>query len=375
MPKPAVDLLEGLAPAVAIEQRNPVVSSRSTVGTATEVYDYLRLLWARIGKPFCRVCGAPVRRDTPASVVDAVLSSQGLDRLDRLRRAIPGLLSGSAFGSRLACGAGRESPCARIRAHHRGRRGVAARASCRRDSTSPTRKEISWSWIVIDLATHDSRRSPTRLSRSPSRHGFRRGRRRSRSSCFDDGRLRFTEFLACSNCDTPVPADHPGALQLQQSPRRLRRLQRVRRGAGVRRVADRPRPAQIARRAAPSTRGPCRATKSGGSSWSRPRRSSAPTPTRRGPRSRPPSGASCCTASRAASPGSSPFSRAWRRSATSSTSASSSGATSSRRSARCVTAPGSTRARSSVRIGGPHHRGHRRAVGRRGPTLARWRWS
>ena len=48
MPKPLVDRLEGLAPAVAIEQRNPTVSSRSTVGTATEVYDYLRLLWARI---------------------------------------------------------------------------------------------------------------------------------------------------------------------------------------------------------------------------------------------------------------------------------------------------------------------------------------
>jgi excinuclease ABC subunit A len=72
MPKPAVDLLEGLAPAVAIEQRNPVVSSRSTVGTATEVYDYLRLLWARIGHPYCRTCGAPVRRDTPASVGESV---------------------------------------------------------------------------------------------------------------------------------------------------------------------------------------------------------------------------------------------------------------------------------------------------------------
>ena len=75
MPKPAVDLLEGLAPAVAIEQRNPVVSSRSTVGTATEVYDYLRVLWARIGKPYCRKCGSPVVRDTPASVVEAVLGS------------------------------------------------------------------------------------------------------------------------------------------------------------------------------------------------------------------------------------------------------------------------------------------------------------
>lgn len=72
MPKPAVDRLEGLSPAVAIEQRNPTVSSRSTVGTATEIYDYLRLLWARIGEPFCRVCGAPVTRDTPTSAAEAV---------------------------------------------------------------------------------------------------------------------------------------------------------------------------------------------------------------------------------------------------------------------------------------------------------------
>jgi len=74
MPKPLVDRLEGLAPAVAIEQRNPVVSSRSTVGTATEVYDYLRLLWARIGKSHCRACGGTVRRDTPQAAADAVLA-------------------------------------------------------------------------------------------------------------------------------------------------------------------------------------------------------------------------------------------------------------------------------------------------------------
>ena len=74
MPKPLVDRLEGLAPAVAIEQRNPVVSSRSTVGTATEVYDYLRLLWARIGRCHCRVCGGAVRRDTPQGAAEAVLA-------------------------------------------------------------------------------------------------------------------------------------------------------------------------------------------------------------------------------------------------------------------------------------------------------------
>ncbi len=74
MPKPQVDRLEGLAPAVAIEQRNPTVSSRSTVGTATEIYDYLRLLWARVGHQRCRKCGAPVRRDTPQSATEETLS-------------------------------------------------------------------------------------------------------------------------------------------------------------------------------------------------------------------------------------------------------------------------------------------------------------
>ena len=68
MPKPLVDRLEGIAPAVAIEQQPPAMSSRSTVGTATEIYDYLRLLWARIGEPFCSKCGGPVRRDTPQIV-------------------------------------------------------------------------------------------------------------------------------------------------------------------------------------------------------------------------------------------------------------------------------------------------------------------
>src|SRR5262245_41052667 len=75
MPKPAVDRLEGLAPSVAIEQRHPVVASRSTVGTATEGDGHLRLLWARVGRSYCRACGAPVRVDTPQSAADAVLAA------------------------------------------------------------------------------------------------------------------------------------------------------------------------------------------------------------------------------------------------------------------------------------------------------------
>src|SRR5712671_2522352 len=73
MPKPLVDSMEGLSPAVAIEQKNPTTSSRSTVGTATEINDFLRLLWARAGTQACLQCGQDVKRDTVQEVVDAVI--------------------------------------------------------------------------------------------------------------------------------------------------------------------------------------------------------------------------------------------------------------------------------------------------------------
>ncbi|HLZ45151.1 MAG TPA: excinuclease ABC subunit UvrA [Gemmatimonadales bacterium] len=73
MPKPLVDAMEGLSPAVAIEQKNPTTSSRSTVGTATEIADFLRLLWARAGTQVCLQCGRDVKRDTVQEVVDAIV--------------------------------------------------------------------------------------------------------------------------------------------------------------------------------------------------------------------------------------------------------------------------------------------------------------
>jgi len=69
MSRPDVDEIKGLAPAVAIEQKNPIRSSRSTVGTATEILDYLRLLYSRIGRTFCPSCGQPVRKDSVADVL------------------------------------------------------------------------------------------------------------------------------------------------------------------------------------------------------------------------------------------------------------------------------------------------------------------
>jgi excinuclease ABC subunit A len=73
MDKPDVDFIEGLSPAISIDQKSASRNPRSTVGTITEVYDYLRLLFARIGKPHCPVCGRPVARQTPQQIVDRVL--------------------------------------------------------------------------------------------------------------------------------------------------------------------------------------------------------------------------------------------------------------------------------------------------------------
>src|SRR5688572_31336010 len=74
MEKPLVDSIEGLAPAVAIEQKNPTKTSRSTVGTATEVHDYLRLLFARVGRTHCPECDRVVKPDTVTTAVDRLLA-------------------------------------------------------------------------------------------------------------------------------------------------------------------------------------------------------------------------------------------------------------------------------------------------------------
>src|SRR5579885_358615 len=73
MDKPDVDFIEGLSPAVSIDQKSTSRNPRSTVGTITEVYDYLRLLFARIGKPHCPICGEPITKQTPQQIVDRIL--------------------------------------------------------------------------------------------------------------------------------------------------------------------------------------------------------------------------------------------------------------------------------------------------------------
>ena len=83
MEKPDVDSIEGLSPAISIEQKTTSRNPRSTVGTVTEIHDYLRLLFARAGQAHCPQCGRPVSRQTPEQIVEPLLLSIGQPALQR----------------------------------------------------------------------------------------------------------------------------------------------------------------------------------------------------------------------------------------------------------------------------------------------------
>src|ERR1051325_5349556 len=82
--KPDVDIIEGIAPAIAIKQKNSTRNPRSTVATATEIYDYLRLLYARVGTTYCLQCGSPVKKDTVDEIAQTILGMGEGTRLNVL---------------------------------------------------------------------------------------------------------------------------------------------------------------------------------------------------------------------------------------------------------------------------------------------------
>ncbi|MCP1414036.1 excinuclease ABC subunit UvrA [Paenarthrobacter sp. A20] len=88
--KPDVDFIEGLSPAVSIDQKSTSKNPRSTVGTITEIYDYMRLLWARVGRPHCPVCGEPIARQTPQQIVDQLLELETGTRFQVLAPVVRG---------------------------------------------------------------------------------------------------------------------------------------------------------------------------------------------------------------------------------------------------------------------------------------------
>jgi excinuclease ABC subunit A len=90
MEKPDVDAIEGLSPAISIEQKTSAQNPRSTVGTVTEIYDYLRLLWARVGVPHCPNDGSPVARQSAAQITDSVLEWPAETRIEVLAPLVRG---------------------------------------------------------------------------------------------------------------------------------------------------------------------------------------------------------------------------------------------------------------------------------------------
>ncbi|MCC2660356.1 MAG: excinuclease subunit, partial [Arthrobacter sp.] len=84
------DFIEGLSPAVSIDQKSTSKNPRSTVGTITEIYDYMRLLWARVGRPHCPVCGEPIIKQTPQQIVDQLLELEDGTRFQILAPVVRG---------------------------------------------------------------------------------------------------------------------------------------------------------------------------------------------------------------------------------------------------------------------------------------------
>ena len=189
MPKPVVDRIEGLAPSIAIEQSAPTMSSRSTVGTATEVYDFLRLLWARVGRSYCRRCGAPVRRDTPESAGEEIAAARPGN--DRILVGFP--LPQSARHSH-------EAIVENLRALGFVR--VLSGGTPLHLDELPAGVSLAEEpdlLVVVDRLTAGS---GARL-REAVATAFDEGEGVA-VAVHDGGRLRFTEFAACSRCDTPA---------------------------------------------------------------------------------------------------------------------------------------------------------------------------
>jgi excinuclease ABC subunit A len=193
MPKPLVDRLEGIAPAVAIEQRNPAVSSRSTVGTATEVYDFLRLLFARVGTPFCRKCGHPVTRDSPASATARIAA---LGAVARVVVAFPVPESARVT---------HEALVENLRAL--GFLRVVADGRDYHLEELPQGTDLTRATEVLVVVDRLSAGAASRLAEALAL-AFAEGEGVS-VVLHDGGRLRFTEQVACSVCDTPAVPQSP----------------------------------------------------------------------------------------------------------------------------------------------------------------------
>ena len=228
MDKPDVDFIEGLSPAISIDQKSATRNPRSTVGTITEIYDYLRLLYARIGIPHCPNCGRVITRQTPQQIVDRVLELPEGTRFQVLAPVVRGR-KGEYDGllDELARAGLHPGPDRR-----RGRRARRPQVGAARPLREPH-----------DRGRRRPARAPRRASsagsptRSRPRCGSPRVWPRSRSSPRERATTRrragrddstFSEHLACTHCGLSLRRARAAQLLVQLAVRRVRAVRRSR---------------------------------------------------------------------------------------------------------------------------------------------------
>ena len=242
MEKPDVDSIEGLSPAISIDQKTTSRNPRSTVGTVTEIYDYLRLLWARIGVPYCPdLRRAEITGQSQEQIVDRLMTLEDGDQ-------IHGHGAGRARAQRRVREIARADAARGLLAGQGQRRAAPARRGDR------PRQEVQ--------TRHLDRRRPAgdedRPAPAPLGVGRGRGRARRRPDRSRDRRRRGGRAAALLRAVRLPQLRHldprAGAadLLLQLAPRRLRALPRARLPAGDRPRAGRPRPDPLARRGRPA---------------------------------------------------------------------------------------------------------------------------
>jgi excinuclease ABC subunit A len=193
--RPDVDRIENVRPAIALEQKNPVRTARSTVGTATEVYDYLRLLYAKIGRVCCPACGVEAVSHSPDSIVDVLLAEHaGARALVAFRLPVPGGMAADELWANLT-----RRGFARVRVN-----GAVVDLSQAPPAEIEGLREIT---VILDRVVLDAgqRRRLTESVETALREG---------NGCVDvhvvDGPVRnFVESLRCPRCGTALERPQP----------------------------------------------------------------------------------------------------------------------------------------------------------------------
>jgi excinuclease ABC subunit A len=193
--RPDVDRIEQIRPAVALEQKNPVRTARSTVGTATEVYDYLRLLYAKIGRVHCPACGAPAASHSPDSIVSALLSEHpGARALIAFRLSVPAGLPPAELWANLT-----RRGFARVRVN-----GSILDLASPPPADFGEHKELA---VVLDRVVLESSHR-TRIAESVEA-ALREGGGRVEVEVLGHGSRVFAEDYRCSGCGTLLERPQP----------------------------------------------------------------------------------------------------------------------------------------------------------------------